>query len=219
LANHVLIVPAADVLDVPDSIDTIVEGIEDAGRIVGFWTDSSFSVHGFLATPIPPKNKYTRREAHCHLRSIDTEPRPRAGVAVSGSVSWRVLRHLEPLLCSGTRQLCDRCAYSSVVCNIAHQLPSSSIQAPTRRGAAADRAVLDVFLARSAADIDLQLDRFAAVRALQWQAVVHEAYRCISGAFGACPMQRTSIDPALSRRSMAPARRESSDIASASLRK
>lgn len=57
LANHVLTIPAADVLDVPGSTGTVVEGMNDAGVISGYWTDADGYWHGFLATPIPPKKK------------------------------------------------------------------------------------------------------------------------------------------------------------------
>ncbi len=44
-------VPDADLLDVPGSVGTIVESIDDLGRVSGNWTDGAGGTHGFLATP------------------------------------------------------------------------------------------------------------------------------------------------------------------------
>jgi hypothetical protein len=57
LANYVLTVPAADVLDVDGSVATFVEGMSESGKVVGFWTDSSGYSHGFIGTPVAPKKK------------------------------------------------------------------------------------------------------------------------------------------------------------------
>jgi len=50
--------------------------------------------------------------------------------------------------------------------------------------AAADRAILDVALAWAAAQVEVQLDRLATVRALQGQVVIHGAHRRMAGAPG-----------------------------------
>jgi probable HAF family extracellular repeat protein len=40
-------------LDVPGSVQTDANGINDAGDIVGVYFDASGNEHGFLATPVP----------------------------------------------------------------------------------------------------------------------------------------------------------------------
>lgn len=46
-----LTVSDADLLDVPGSVLTIVEGINDVGLVSGGWIDANGVSHGFLATP------------------------------------------------------------------------------------------------------------------------------------------------------------------------
>ncbi len=44
-------------LIVPGATDTIVQGIANSGVVVGYWFDVDGFVHGFIATPLPPKGK------------------------------------------------------------------------------------------------------------------------------------------------------------------
>jgi len=40
-------------IDVPGAVQTVPYGINDAGDIVGYYTDARDVEHGFLATPVP----------------------------------------------------------------------------------------------------------------------------------------------------------------------
>ena len=49
-------VPDAELIEYPGATRTYVEGITNAGAIIGFWSDQPFpsqSFHGFIATPLP----------------------------------------------------------------------------------------------------------------------------------------------------------------------
>ena len=41
------------VFDPPGSVNTMINGVNDLGQIVGFFTNNNDSVVGFVATPVP----------------------------------------------------------------------------------------------------------------------------------------------------------------------
>ena len=73
-------------IDVPEAISTIVNGINDAGQIVGDFTDSGSSTnHGFLATPLAvPEPSSLALMLAAGATGLLYRVRPRQGKKVSG---------------------------------------------------------------------------------------------------------------------------------------
>jgi len=44
-------------LSVPGALATIAQAIDNAGTVVGYYFDADANLHGFIATPLPPKGK------------------------------------------------------------------------------------------------------------------------------------------------------------------
>ena len=58
LPYEAITIPDAELLVFPGATSTSPEGISNAGDIVGIWSDApsgGFPLHGFIATPLPPK--------------------------------------------------------------------------------------------------------------------------------------------------------------------
>jgi hypothetical protein len=48
-------IPDSELLQFPGAVSTEVEGINNAGDIVGIWGDDTSPFHGFIAHPLPPR--------------------------------------------------------------------------------------------------------------------------------------------------------------------